>query len=36
VTGAIDALKKMFIEKIEAKIEASIEAEIDGRPVGHR
>jgi phosphoesterase RecJ-like protein len=36
VTGAIDALRKMFIEKIEAKIEASIEAEIDGRPVGHR
>jgi len=36
VTGAIDALKKMFIEKIEAKIEASIEAEIDGRPVSHR
>jgi phosphoesterase RecJ-like protein len=36
VTGAIDALKKMFIEKIEAKIEASIEAEINGRPVGHR
>ena len=36
VKGAIDALKKMFIEKIEAKIEASIEAEIDGRPVGHR
>jgi len=36
VTGGIDALKKMFIEKIEAKIEASIEAEIDGRPVGHR
>lgn len=35
-TGPIDALRRMFIEKIDARIEASLGAAADGRPVGHR